>query len=119
MKQLSLQLDSLVEDSEKKGAALEKKEIVIQNKKCNHGPIMNDLREKIAACDQQMNKLEDEINVYVSGEKEKQMKAENGENKKTNFGAEKLMSTLPLDWSFKCLALIVCVMVFIMVFGSA
>lgn len=97
MKQLSLQLDSLVEDSEKKGAALEKKEIVIQNKKCNHAPIMNDLREKIAACDQQMNKLEGEIDVYVSGEKEKQMKALRLEQKKEEKLLLKLQKRLNFD----------------------
>ena len=43
---------------------------------------MNDLREKIAKCDAEMITLEDEINRYINGEKEKQMKAMKNEQRK-------------------------------------
>lgn len=97
MQELSTQLDKLIEDSNRKAAQLESKEIVIQNKKCDHLPRLNELRDKIAECDDEMTKLEAQINEYVNGDKEKVMRALRMEQRKEERLLAKLQQRLNFD----------------------
>ena len=73
MNKLAKELDALIDDSNNKAAQLETKQIVVRNKKCDHIPKINSLKEQIAQCDEEMGKLEAKIDEYVNGAKERQM----------------------------------------------
>lgn len=58
---------------------------------------MNELRQKIADCDNHMLKLEEQINAYVGGDKERQLKWMQNECKKEERELKRLQKKLEFD----------------------
>lgn len=76
---------------------MENKEVIVKNRKCDHHPKMNELRQKIADCDNHMLKLEEQINAYVGGDKERQLKWMQNECKKEERELKRLQKKLEFD----------------------
>ena len=73
MQEISSHLDELIEDCQRKEESLNNKQIIVRNKKCDHGPKLNHLRQELVNRDGDINYYQDKISSFVTGTKEEEV----------------------------------------------
>lgn len=69
MKEMSLQLDDLIEEEHQKNLQIQNKEILVKEKKCGHLPIIHDLETDIDKYDAEIEKALSKIDTLENGSK--------------------------------------------------
>jgi negative regulator of sigma E activity len=73
MQEISVHLDELIDDCSKKEESLRNKQVIVRNKKCDHGPKLNNLRQELANRDGDISYYQEKIATFVTGSKEEEV----------------------------------------------